>query len=362
MKPFQFSQKNRRPASGFGIITLICIILLYAGCKGNRSSGDSNDKTKLTVESIVDKVSQEKYMEFHKDIENMGLGLYGGPEFDMGYRNRDGWEGIGTKGNQEARKYIIDVFTELGLDVTVQGSFLNVVGELKGNKTPGNIFIIGAHYDHLEGDMPGGDDNASGTAGVLEAARVLSRYSFESTIRFVCFNAEEDSQTGSKDYVKSHIIPNDENIVGMINLDMILRPGSDANPETKIDAELETQYKHPQSLEWASSFQVAAKEYVPGLTVNDTIIDTESTSDNDAFLNNAYPAFLVIENSLPDFWDANLYYHGFEDATDRLANDPESPSGVTYNFAFAADVTRAALALLASKAVPVGQNTEYIEK
>jgi hypothetical protein len=42
-----------------------------------------------------------------------------------------------------------------------------------------------------------------------------------------------------------------------------------------------------------------------------------STGGNDAFLNNGYPAFLVIENSLPDFWDANKYFHAFEDASDR---------------------------------------------
>jgi hypothetical protein len=134
-------------------------------------------------------------------------------------------------------------------------------------------------------------------------------------------------------------------------MDMILRPGSDANPHTVIDAELEAQFKHPPSVAWARAFQQAAIDYVPSLIVNDTIIDCESTSDNDAFLNNGYPAFLVIENSLPDFWDANKYYHGFDDASDRLANDPDSPSGVTYNFAFATDVTRAVVALITQKAV-----------
>jgi hypothetical protein len=63
----------------------------------------------------------------------------------------------------------------------------------------------------------------------------------------------------------------------------------------------------------------------------------------------------VIENSLPDFWDANKYYHGFEDASDRLANDSDSPSGVTYNFAFATDVTRVIVALIAQEAVLVSK-------
>ncbi|MBT3245049.1 MAG: M28 family peptidase [Bacteroidetes bacterium] len=271
----------------------------------------------------------------------------------MGYRNRDGWEGPGSLGNQEARLYIQNAFTAMGLSVSVQGNYLNVVGELTGTTSPENIYIIGGHYDHLEGDLPGGDDNASGTAGVMEAARILSQYKFESTIRFICFNAEEDKQIGSQDYVNNIVIPNGENIVGMINMDMILRPGSDTNPHTVIDAELEAQAKHPPSVAWARAYQKAARDYVPSLIVNDTIIDCESTSDNDAFINNGYPAFLVIENSLPDFWDANKYYHGFYDASDRVANDPDSPSGVTYDFAFATDVTRVVVALIAQKAILV---------
>jgi len=134
---------------------------------------------------------------------------------------------------------------------------------------------------------------------------------------------------------------------------MILRPGSDANPHTVIDAELEAQSKHPPSVALAREFLQAASDYVPSLIVNDTIIDCESTSDNDAFLNNGYPAFLVLENSLPDFWEANSYFHKSDDASDRLANDSGSPSGVTYDFAFATDVTRAVVAFITQKAVLV---------
>jgi Zn-dependent M28 family amino/carboxypeptidase len=283
----------------------------------------------------------------------MGLGLYGGADFDMGYRNRDAYEGLGSPGNQEARMYLRHAFAAMGLEASLQGTHLNVVGELIGTTTPEKIYIIGGHYDHLEGDRPGGDDNASGTAGVLEAARVLSQHRFESTIRFIGFNAEEDTRAGSNDYVNNHVIPANENIVGMINLDMILRPGSDVDPNSVIDAEVEAKADHPPSVAWAEAFLEAADTYVPTLVVNDTIIDTESTSDNDPFRDAGFPAILVIENSLPDFWEANSHYHTYEDASDRLANDPESPSGVTYDYGFATEVTRAVVALIAQEAVPV---------
>ena len=67
---------------------------------------------------------------------------------------------------------------------------------------------------------PGADDNASGTAAVLEAARVLSQYRFKHTLRFVTFAAEEQGLIGSYYYVaeaRSAGTP----IGGAINLDMI---------------------------------------------------------------------------------------------------------------------------------------------
>jgi len=314
---------------------------------------DYNDLTEMAdqwltgdpIQAVADRVSQMDYQMYQLDVESMGLGLYGGPGYDMGYRNRDGWAGAGSLGNQEARLYIQDEFTAMGLSVSLQGRYLNVVGELTGTTTPDKIYIIGAHYDHLDGDMPGGDDNASGTAGVLEAARVLSRYQFESTIRFICFNAEEDGSKGSRDYVAE--LPPDENIVGMINMDMILRPGSDVDPYTVIDAELETN----GSLPWLLAYEQAAADYVPSLIIGNIWNYTDSWSDNDSFQDEGIPSFLVIENSWDDWDIANPYYHTYEDASDRLAND--SPNGVTYDYTFATDVVRASTALIAQEAVVV---------
>ena len=66
------------------------------------------------VQSVADQVSETHYRKYHLDIENMGLGLYGGADYDMGHRNRDGWAGRGTLGNQEARLYLQDSFAAMG--------------------------------------------------------------------------------------------------------------------------------------------------------------------------------------------------------------------------------------------------------
>ena len=271
--------------SKYSIILLVCIVTILAGCQQSpvilsihANPGDP------AIQAVVDHVFQEQYQSYHLAVENMGLGLYGGKEYDMGYRNRDfyiyddstsdegpmnddgpTYDDGPTPGNREACLYLQDMYKAMGLSVSVRGKYKNVIGELTGTTTPENIYIIGAHYDHIEGDIPGGDDNASGTAGVLEAARVLSQYQFESTIRFINFNAEEDHLLGSADYVKNHVIPNGEKIVGMINLDAILRPGSDAMPDRPIDVELECNGFSP----WVQAYAQAMADYVPSLVLGD---------------------------------------------------------------------------------------------
>jgi len=331
---------------------MLVLLCLPWACKGIIPIENEAIDIDSAIQKVVNGVCVTQYQSYQVDIESMGLGLYGGSDYKMAYRNRDYHLEEGpSPGNQETSLYIQDAFRSMGLKVTLQGKYSNVVGELTGTKSPGKIYIIGAHYDHLEGDMPGGDDNASGTAAVLEAARVLSQHQFESTIRFICFNAEEDDLLGSKDYVRNHVLPGDENIEGMINLDLILRPGSDVDSLSVIDAELEARSTHKPSWAWARAFRQAAIDYVPSLVVDEIIIDGVSSSDNDSFLEAGFPAFLVIENSDPDWDKANPYIHDFEDASDRLANNPESPGGVSYDYAFASDITRTAVALLAREAV-----------
>ncbi len=143
-------------------------------------------------------------------------------------------------------------------------------------------------------------------------------------LRFIAFNAEEDGLLGSKDYVAK--ITGGENIVGMINMDMILRPGSDAKPDMVIDVEIESKGSMP----WMQAYVQAATDYVPSLVIGDLWNEQDSSSDNDSFQAAGIPAMLIIENSYGDWYPpnpvANSYYHGFEDASDRLANDPGSPS------------------------------------
>ena len=103
----------------------------------------------------------------------------------------------------------------------------NVVATLPGIYEPEVYNIVGGHHDsYSSGDpmifAPGADDNASGTAAVLEIARVLMEHNYqsESTIKFITFAAEEYGLWGSKDYAEKAFIEG-MNIKIMINHDMI---------------------------------------------------------------------------------------------------------------------------------------------
>jgi hypothetical protein len=119
-----------------------------------------------------------------------------------------------------------------------QSPSFNVVGILPGSdsKLKDEAIVIGAHYDHLgrggegslaprEGEIHhGADDNASGTAGLLELARMLSTQPHKPrrTIVFIAFSGEEEGLLGSDYYVNHPTVPL-QNTVAMINMDMIGR-------------------------------------------------------------------------------------------------------------------------------------------
>jgi len=123
--------------------------------------------------------------------------------------------------------------------VKINGKSANVVGLLQGSdpQLASEYVIIGAHYDHLglggpeslaanpEGQIHhGADDNASGTSGLLELARVLSaeRRSIKRSIVFIAFSGEELGLLGSGAYTKNPDVPLGST-VAMLNMDMIGR-------------------------------------------------------------------------------------------------------------------------------------------
>jgi hypothetical protein len=159
----------------------------------------------------------------------------------------------GTEDEREAAEYIRTEFERYGLVPfpdsgwmqTVPGDGFpgtsqNVIGTIPGAGALANEWVvIGAHYDHLgvrDGLIyNGADDNASGTAGVLELARVLEQYAATGgfgganrrSLMFIAFGAEEAMMVGSGWFSRHPFTPL-TTITAVLNMDMIGRLRGDS--------------------------------------------------------------------------------------------------------------------------------------
>lgn len=129
-----------------------------------------------------------------------------------------------------SRQFIREYFSEYGHDpveqvYSIDGSEVaNISVEIPGFDQPQNIIVIGAHYDTVE-NTPGADDNASAIAVMLELYRLLARYQYKKTVRFVAFTLEEPPFFAT-DFMGSMVYAeqcrkNKENIELMVCLEMM---------------------------------------------------------------------------------------------------------------------------------------------
>jgi Zn-dependent M28 family amino/carboxypeptidase len=143
-------------------------------------------------------------------------------------------EGMGTRytmsqGDETARDYLSDRLTDMGLTVELDPFMVagqtanNIIARHDGTET-NIVYIYSAHYDSTSNTpmtaAPGADDNATGVAGVLEAARILSKHSFKYSIWFVFTAAEEQGSLGSK-HMATWLMQQGYEVRGVIAPDMI---------------------------------------------------------------------------------------------------------------------------------------------
>jgi hypothetical protein len=286
------------------IITVVIIGLL---------PGLTSTAAGLTVDDVVSQVSQTTYRNYLDNTlyTHLGDDRGFGPQHDL------------------ARDNISSQFGGFGLDTSLQSfsysgsTYSNVVGVHTGTTRPQDVYILGAHFDSVSN--PGADDNASGTSGVLEAARVLSQYNFEATLIFIAFDREEQGLLGSKAYAQAH---SSDNILGMISLDMIAY-----NPNGSNQARI---YGREGSASIKQGLAEAISLYGSGLSSVDS--GTLNASDHAPFEDAGFPACLLIEY---DFRN-NPYYHKSTDSID-------TPDYIDY--AFATNMVSSTVGFLADNAV-----------
>ncbi|MBU2525492.1 MAG: M28 family metallopeptidase [Bacteroidetes bacterium] len=193
-------------------------------------------QTDLRIYDIIQSVSAER---IENDIRTLA---------NFGTRNTFSDTVSETRGIGAARRWIKSEFEKISkscnncLDVFYQKDFVtksdgnrvpkdawvvNVVAIQRGTKYPNRYIIMSGDIDSrasntmdFETDAPGANDNASGMAGAIEAARVLSKYKFESSVVYVGLSGEEQGLFGGKGLAE-YAQKNNWDIIGVFNNDMI---------------------------------------------------------------------------------------------------------------------------------------------
>lgn len=231
----------------------------------------------------------------------------------------------------------------------------NLVLTIPGTQSPEQAVLLTAHLDSISNQTPyqtapGADDNATGSAALLEAARVLQGHRLQRTIRLIWFTGEEQGLEGSKAYVKDHDL---SGIVGVINLDMF---SYDSDNDRCFELHVGTL---PASTTLASCFTQSIEAFDIDLTYDYLTNLATPLSDHSPFWNQGIGALMVLENFYPAIYhqssnctgierDPNPNYHQITDTIDKL------------NLPFGFDLTRAALATAFSLANPLPLRFQYI--
>jgi len=231
--------------------------------------------------------------------------------------------------------YIEKEFESYGLSVesdtfTYWGrGYRNVIGRL-GAARSGPLIILGAHFDSVEGS-PGADDNASGVAVLLEAARILSASRLRSQVLFCAFNLEELNMIGSTHFAKK-LKAAGTDIRAMVSLEMVgftsPKPGGQQYP-----AGLRWFYPDRGDFigvvgNWRSSLLLRQfsrlLRQVRGLSVetltvlgNGFLVPQVRLSDHSPFWDLGYPGLMVTDTA----FFRNPHYHGPTDTVETLDLD-----------------------------------------
>jgi Peptidase family M28 len=194
-----------------------------------------------------------------------------------------------------AQGVLVDLGFTVWQETVVVGSktTLNVIAERSGHGVEGRRTVMAtAHLDsvNLEGSpnspAPGADDNASGSAGVLEMAEALRDHRSEHDLRLVLFGGEEQGLHGSRNYVNALDSGARDRVAAVINMDMIGRRNTPEPTVLLEGAELS------QSL--INTLTEAASTYTP-LQVQTSL--NPFNSDHVPFIDAGIPAVLTIEGT-----------------------------------------------------------------
>jgi leucyl aminopeptidase len=222
----------------------------------------------------------------------------------------------------------------------------NLVAILPGRGPKADEYILmTAHLDSISTDSynnaPGAEDNASGVATLLEAARLFRHQQFDRTILFIFFTGEEQGLKGSLAYVADHPGLMDD-IVGVVNLDMF---GYDSDEDRCFELHVGTL---AASDAIGQCYAASINQYALNLTYDYLTTDATTRSDHSSFWNVGVGAIEILENFFDDDdpdgcdgADPSPHYHKTTDTIDQM------------NLPVGLDIARGGIATTAGLAQPL---------
>lgn len=133
---------------------------------------------------------------------------------------------MGSTAQTNAKNWIASQYQALGY-TNIEFQNVNVFGQIgqniivtkTGTTYPNQYIVIDGHYDTING--PGANDNGSGTAIILEIAKILKNIPTEYSIKFIHFTGEEMGLHGSIQYVENIAVPQNLDIKLVLNIDQV---------------------------------------------------------------------------------------------------------------------------------------------
>jgi len=214
----------------FFIMLLLCLWVLAA----NSLAQKSKEKPNAEITKMLKEVSAKR---IESDIRKL---------VSFGTRNTLSEQDNPTRGIGAARDWIFAEFQKISADcgnclqvekqtflqpkanrIPEPTNLTNVIATLRGTINPERIYVVSGHYDSMcssptdaKCDAPGANDDASGTAAVIEMARVMSKRKFDATIIFMAVPGEEQGLLGAA-YFAEQAKQNKMDIEAMFTNDII---------------------------------------------------------------------------------------------------------------------------------------------
>ena len=277
--------------------------------------------TSQTVTDLMNGVNQDTLVKVIREFSGEDATVVNGNPVTILNRESDA--------NDIAADYLVEKLSALNnitvSDIGYSVNGRNIVATQLGETNPNDIYIICAHYDTVNNYCA--DDNASGTAAILEVARILSTQCFDNTIIYAFWDEEEQGLLGATNYA-ANASSNGDNILGVYNIDMMAYDG-DGDNDFDIDVR-------------NISGSVALKDDLlavltsSGLNLNVNVVNPGTPlSDHKPFWDQGYSAMLVGES-----WANNDQTPNYHTANDRFAD---------LDMEYFRDLTKLATAFMATK-------------